>query len=82
MVLNHGSKGILPFLTTKNRFDLDLTGKMTELDRTKNRFGIFSKNPIKQGVTCVVVYILSGVYYEMVYMGSKTLTATSLNRFF
>ena len=40
------------FLTAKNRFDVILTGKMTELDKTKHRFEILSKNVIEQGVDC------------------------------
>ena len=51
-VIIHESVGILPFLTTKTRFDVDLTGKMTEFDQTKYRFGILSENAVEQGVTC------------------------------
>ena len=44
-VIIHKSVGILPFLTAENRFDVDLTGKMTEFDQTKLKFGILSKFP-------------------------------------
>ena len=44
--------GIFPFLLAKNRFDVDLTGKMAEFGQTKHRFGILTKNAIEQGVAC------------------------------
>ena len=36
----------------ENRFDVVLTGKMTELDQFMYRFRILSKNAIEQGVDC------------------------------
>ena len=44
-VIFHESVGILPFSTTNKRFDVDLTGKMTELDQTKHTFGTLIKFP-------------------------------------
>ena len=48
----HRSLGNFLFLTAKNRFDVVLTGKMTELDQFMYRFEILSKNVIEQGVDC------------------------------
>ena len=44
-VIFHESVGILPFSATNKRFDVDLTGKMTELDQTKHTFGTLIKFP-------------------------------------
>ena len=39
-------------MTAKNRFDVILTGKMTEVDQFMYRFEILSKNAIEQVVDC------------------------------
>ena len=39
---------ILPFLLAKNRFDVDLIGKMAKFDPTKPKFGIPTKNAYYQ----------------------------------
>ena len=49
-VMIHRSCKNFPFLTTKNRFDGDLTGKMTELDQTKHIFRIPTKNAYNRWV--------------------------------
>ena len=36
-------EGCMSYLTAFNRFDVDWTGKMTEFDQTKHRFGIPTK---------------------------------------
>ena len=51
--LNFGSRiicGDFAIFDHKNRFDVDLTNKMTkyEFDQTKHRFGILTKNPYNQ----------------------------------